>query len=73
MSKLLTAAEVAERLNLRKGRVYELAKLGTLPCVRIRRQVRFDENQLNAWIANGGHPLPDPDVLNAPAVVHFRR
>lgn len=74
MSKLLTAAEVAERLNLRKGRVYELARMGILPKVCTGpRQLRFAEDQINAWIANGGQVLNSPNAQNRSPLTPFRR
>ena len=36
------------------ARVYEAARLGLIPCVRIGRQVRFDEETLRRWIEEGG-------------------
>jgi excisionase family DNA binding protein len=56
-NKLLTVDEVAERLRLTIPRVYELARRKQIPCVRIGRQVRFDESQLRAWIEQGGSDL----------------
>ncbi len=55
---LLTAKEVAALLRVPALRVYELARTGAIPCVRIGRQVRFPEDGLRAWIARGGTPLP---------------
>lgn len=70
MTKLLTAAEVAERLNLRLGRVYELGRLGILPCVKLRRQVRFPEDQLERFISQrgspDGHPVSNCNLLRFP-------
>ncbi|HXG94459.1 MAG TPA: helix-turn-helix domain-containing protein [Blastocatellia bacterium] len=37
-----------------KARVYEAARLGLIPSVRIGRQVRFDEDSLRDWIRRGG-------------------
>lgn len=52
---LRTAEFVREFLGLSsKARVYELARQGAIPCVRIVRQVRFDEEQLREWALRGG-------------------
>jgi len=51
---ILTAPEVATRLRISPQRAYELARLGLLPCIRIGRQVRFNEASLETWIADGG-------------------
>jgi excisionase family DNA binding protein len=48
---LLSLPEVAARLRLPKGRVYELARQGRLPAVRIGKYVRVQREQLEAWIA----------------------
>ncbi len=37
-----------------KARVYEAARLGLIPCVRIGRQVRFDEETIREWVKAGG-------------------
>jgi excisionase family DNA binding protein len=55
--RLLLAAEAAALLRLSDNRVYELAKRGLIPCVRIGRQIRFPEDKLLAWIEAGGSPL----------------
>ena len=67
---LLTAKEVAAILRVTTLRVYELARARSIPCVRIGRQVRFPEDGLRAWIAQGGTPLPSPD--DAPATSRSR-
>lgn len=52
--RLLTANEVADILQVSVARVYELARMRVIPCVRLLRQVRFDEQALRQWIAQGG-------------------
>jgi len=56
--RLLNVKEVAERLDLSLPRVYELARGGILPVVRLGRQIRVDESRLIAWINDGGRALP---------------
>jgi putative molybdopterin biosynthesis protein len=51
---LLTAKETAEVLKVSLPRVYELARTGLIPCVRMGRQIRFDEEKLREWAAQGG-------------------
>ena len=58
-STILTAQEVAARLRISPQRAYELARLGLLPCIRIGRQVRFDEAAVEGWIAAGGQAYDD--------------
>ena len=52
--RLLTAKETAEILHVALPRVYEMARTGLIPCVRMGRQIRFDEITLREWIARGG-------------------
>jgi excisionase family DNA binding protein len=52
--RLLLAPEAAALLRVPPNRVYELAKRGVIPCVRIGRLVRFPEDKLLGWIAAGG-------------------
>jgi excisionase family DNA binding protein len=56
--RLLNVKEVAKRLDLSLPRVYELARGGILPVVRLGRQIRVDEGRLIAWINDGGRALP---------------
>lgn len=54
--RLLTAKQAADVLQVPLPRVYELAR-GVLPAgvvVRIGRQVRFNGDALQKWIASGG-------------------
>ena len=58
---LIGATEVARRLGISRGRVYLLARGGTIPpgvSVRVGRALRFDPTALDAWIAAGGQALP---------------
>lgn len=56
--RLLTASQAAERLDVTLARLYELARTGTLPAVRIGRQIRFSPEVLSGWIEAGGQSLP---------------
>ena len=47
---LLTPAAVGELLGVPRSSVYEYARAGALPCVRIGRHVRFLRSDLEAWI-----------------------
>ena len=53
-SKLLTGREVSEVFGIPLATVYEHARTGLLPCVRIGRHVRFNPSDLAAFIADGG-------------------
>ncbi len=50
--KLLTASEVADILRVSTARVYELARIKSIPSITLgQRQVRFDETTLHEWIS----------------------
>lgn len=55
---LITVPRAAALLGLRERRIYQLARDGLIPSVRIGRQLRFDEDALRQWIAAGGQALP---------------
>jgi excisionase family DNA binding protein len=54
---LLTASRAAEHLDVTPARPYELARTGTLPAIRIGRQIRFSPETLEEWIDGGGQAL----------------
>jgi excisionase family DNA binding protein len=49
--KLLTAEEVAERLDVGVKWVWAQARAGTIPHVRLGRYKRFRSEAIDAWIA----------------------
>lgn len=53
-SPLIRVAELADYMGLPKPRVYQLAREGILPCVRLGRAVRFDPIVIQDFIRNGG-------------------
>jgi excisionase family DNA binding protein len=57
--RLLTAKEVSVAMRIPLARVYELARQNLMPCVRMGRQIRFDENALREWAARGGKVASD--------------
>lgn len=54
--RLLNAAEIAERLNVPRTWVLESARSGAMPCVRLGRYVRFDLDDVEAWLAKCKQP-----------------
>jgi excisionase family DNA binding protein len=54
---LLTVPEVARMLGVREDTIYELARTGRIPIVRIGRQVRVDAVRLGEMLRAGGIPL----------------
>jgi len=61
--RLLTAKQTAELLQVTLPRVYELARVGLIPCVRMGRQIRFPESKLMEWIEQGGSALQTGEAL----------
>ena len=51
-NQLLTIPQVSERLALPVGRVYELARQGKLPVVRVGKYVRVHALELARWIGD---------------------
>lgn len=50
MESLLTAREAARLLRINRFLVYQLAREGELPVVRINRLVRFRPEDLRDWV-----------------------
>jgi excisionase family DNA binding protein len=47
--RLLTAQDLAERWQVPVSQVYNLARAGTIPVVRIGRYVRFRLEAIERW------------------------
>lgn len=45
-SALVTADEIGEATHISRSTVYELAKAGVLPSVRVGRRIRFDREKV---------------------------
>jgi excisionase family DNA binding protein len=53
--RLIQAKRASEVLSVSLARLYELARLGIIPVVRLGpRQIRFDEDALTEWARRGG-------------------
>jgi len=52
--QVLTIREVAQYLRLSEAKIYELARNGTLPAVRIGKSWRFQKELLMEWVRKGG-------------------
>lgn len=57
MQKLLTVKALAHRLGLSETRIYDLARQGLIPSVRLGRQIRFDPVALEEFVRSGGKGL----------------
>ena len=49
---LLTAKDVAERLQITEAWVHEAARTGDLPSIQIGRFRRFEQADIDEWIAS---------------------
>lgn len=56
--QLLGAKNAADLLCVTEARLYDLARQGIVPCVRLGRTVRFEEGKLKEFVAAGGKALP---------------
>jgi excisionase family DNA binding protein len=54
--RLLTAAELAERLSVPKTWILESARAGAMPCVRLGRYMRFDLDDVERWLEECKQP-----------------
>ena len=55
LPRLLTARQVCEQFGTFKlHRLYQLARRGDIPAVRLGRAYRFSMTALEAWLAAGG-------------------
>jgi excisionase family DNA binding protein len=52
--QLQTAKQTAEQLQITTYRLYEMVRLGLIPCVRMGRQIRFNPERIKEWIERGG-------------------
>lgn len=48
--KLVGIAWVSERLELSRSTIYRMVEAGEIPAVRIGGAIRFDPEQVEAWL-----------------------
>ena len=53
-SELMTVQEVAEYLRVKPSSIYEWAKNGKIPGVKVGRLWRFKREQIDEWLRKGG-------------------
>jgi excisionase family DNA binding protein len=51
MKELITVKEAADLLKVKPQWVYRMMRSDGLPCIRLGRQVRIDEDSLEKWLA----------------------
>ncbi len=73
MSKMLTAKDVQELLDVDRSTIYRMAESGRLPSIKVGRQWRFPAEQVEAWLIAQSAPMvssvspdngDDDDLLN---------
>jgi excisionase family DNA binding protein len=69
----ISASEAGRRLSLPKLRVYQLAREGLLPAVRIGRQVRFRVRDLAIWLEQRRQKPVDNRISAPDSNSHDRR
>jgi len=58
----LTAHQIADAFQVSRHRVYDLARKGIIPSVRIGRQLRFSSDDVGQWVRAGGSGLGSHDA-----------
>lgn len=56
MAEWMTVKQVAEYLQMSDDKIYDMAKKGELPAVKIRQQWRFDREELDQWLKKTSNP-----------------
>lgn len=60
MGQLTSADKLASRLGMTRDHIYRLCREGKLPHTRINaRTIRFDLDEIDAWIAKGRQPVKE--------------
>lgn len=58
---LLTVKDVSQQLQIKESTLYAWAKQGKIPCKRLNKLLRFEPDQIQAWLAacpSAPQPLP---------------
>lgn len=62
--EVMTISDVAQYLRISEAKVYELARNGAIPALRIGKSWRFQKDLLKQWVrksAEANINLSDPD------------
>jgi len=52
MAVWMTVKQVVEYLQMSDDKIYDMAKKGEIPVVKIRQQWRFDREEIDQWLKN---------------------
>jgi excisionase family DNA binding protein len=50
MMEFLKAYEIGSQLGLSTGRIYQMARAGELPCIRVGRLMKFPRQAWEEWL-----------------------
>jgi len=75
--KLLTAKDVAARLQVKDKTVYAWATRGKIPALKLNGVIRFEEQAIERWLQGCqvriDHRAPSPSVTRQPNQIHVDR
>lgn len=61
MKQYLDIAALAERLRIKRSTLYAWAEQGTIPHLKLGRLLRFDPDEIEAWLQNHRRDgIPEP-------------
>lgn len=64
MKQYLNIATLAERLRIKPSTLYVWAEQGTIPHLKLGRLLRFDPDEIEAWLQAHRHEaIPEPTPL----------
>lgn len=58
--EILTIREVAQYLRLSEAKIYELARTGSIPAMRIGKSWRFKKDLIDDWFRQQSGNIPNP-------------
>ncbi|MGA3282611.1 MAG: helix-turn-helix domain-containing protein [Smithella sp.] len=60
--KFLTVAEVSNYLSVKEKTIYARVEVGDLPCYRIGKLIRFNKEEIDAWLDTKKVIKVDPNI-----------
>ena len=57
---LLTAKDIATRLQVKEKTIYAWASQGKMPCMKVNGVIRFDEKAIEQWLQGCHVPVGPP-------------
>lgn len=58
LPRLMKVRELSGLTGIPRHRIYELARAGAIPHVRLGRAIRFDPEAVRTWLSEGGTGSP---------------